>query len=87
MNNQLCGCKWDNGLWVELCHNHRHAKPNELPTLRQIAVPAYRVADYQSAMHSGGSADPERQGIEVPVIGSAPSGGADGGAALAGSQE
>jgi hypothetical protein len=23
-----------------------------------------------SAMHSGGSADPERQGIDVPVIGS-----------------
>lgn len=25
----------------------------------------------ESAMHSGGSADPERQGIYVPVIGSA----------------
>ncbi len=31
---------------------------------------AIRLCGSQSAMHSGGSADPERQGIDIPVIGS-----------------
>jgi hypothetical protein len=48
MISQICGCKYDQGTWVELCPNHRHVKPGELPTLRQMQLPVYKISDYAS---------------------------------------